>query len=116
MADMENPYEHPDIHNHHDEEYGKIARKKIWRVFWILLILTVLEFVVAFVVGRGMFRNVTFILMTLVKAFYIVASFMHLKDEVKSLVMTILIPLTFVAWMVLAVLMEGGFYDGGWFN
>lgn len=116
MADMENPYEHPDIHNHHDEEHGKKSRKKIWLVFWILLAITVAEFAVAFMVGRGTFRNVTFIVMTLVKAFYIVAEFMHLKHEVKSLIMTVLIPLTFVAWMVLALMLEGGFYNGGWFR
>lgn len=115
MAEMENPYEHPDIHNHHDEDHGKKSRKKIWQVFWILLAITVAEFVVAFVVGRGAFRNITFIVMTIVKAFYIVAEFMHLKHEVKSLIMTILIPMIFVVWMVLALLLEGGFYNGGWF-
>ena len=50
-----------------------------------------------------------------VKAFYIVGTFMHLKDEVKSLIMTILIPLTFVLWLILALLIEGGFYGKGWF-
>ena len=108
-------YNHPDIHTHHDEAHGTAVRKKIWQVFWILLILTVLEFVVAFTVGRGTFRNVTYIVMTLVKAFYIVGSFMHLKDEVKSLIMTILIPMLFILWLILALLIEGGFYNGGWF-
>lgn len=116
MADMENPYEHPDVHLHHDEEYGKKSRKKIWQVFWILLLITVGEFAVAFILPRGAARNITFILMTIVKAFYIVAEFMHLRHEVKSLILTVLIPLTFVVWMVLALLLEGGFYNGGWFG
>lgn len=116
MAGIEDPYQHPDIHNHHDEEHGVSSRKKIWKVFWILLLLTVAEFVIAFVVPRGNFRHATFIVMTLVKAFYIVAEFMHLKHEVKSLITTILIPMLFVAWLVLALLLEGGFYQGGWFG
>ena len=116
MANIEDPYQHPDVHNHHDEEHGVSSRKKIWKVFWILLILTVGEFVVAFTVPRGAFRNWTFIIMTIVKAFYIVGEFMHLRQEVKNLIMTILIPFLFVCWLVLALLLEGGFYQGGWFG
>jgi cytochrome c oxidase subunit 4 len=111
----QSPYTHPDIHTQHDEAAGVATRKKIWTVFWILFILTAIEFVIAFTVPRGAFRNITYIVMTLVKAFYIVGTFMHLKDETKSLIMTILIPLTFVLWLILALLIEGGFYGKGWF-
>ena len=116
MALMDDPNQHPDVHNHHDDAYGVQSRKQIWKVFWILLILTVGEFVVAFAVPRGGLRNWTFILMTVVKAFFIVAEFMHLKHEVKSLVWTILLPIVFVCWLVLALLLEGGFYTNGWFT
>lgn len=109
-------YTHPDIHTSHDEAHGKAVRKKIWQVFWILAAITALEFVIAFVVGRGTFRNVTFIVMTLIKAGYIVGYFMHLKDEVRSLLLTILLPMAFVLWLILALLLEGGFYQGGWFR
>jgi cytochrome c oxidase subunit IV len=111
----QSPYTHPDIHTQHDEAAGVTLRKKIWTVFWILFILTAIEFVIAFTVPRGALRNITYILMTLVKAFYIVGSFMHLKDEVKSMVMTILIPLAFVLWLILVLLIEGTFYGKGWF-
>mgnify|MGYP003687996615 CR=1 FL=1 len=111
----QDPNGHPDIHGHHDEAAGVKSRKMIWKVFWILLALTVIEFVIAFTIGRGTFRNVTFILMTLVKAFYIVAYFMHLKDEIKSLIVTIIVPLVFVCWLILALLIEGSFINGGWF-
>jgi cytochrome c oxidase subunit IV len=111
----QSPYTHPDVHIHHSEEAGVKSRKKIWFVFWLLFGITALEFIIAFTVGRGTFRNVTFIVMTLVKAFYIVAYFMHLRDEVKSMITTILIPLVFVLWLILALLIEGGFYNGGWF-
>lgn len=101
---------------HHDEAAGAAQRKKIWMVFWILFAITALEFIIAFTVGRGTFRNVTFIVMTLVKAAYIVGEFMHLRHEVKSLIMTILIPMLFVVWLIVALLVEGGFYFSGWFG
>lgn len=99
---------------HADDHSGAAQRKKIWQVFWIMFGITALEFVVAFTVERGMLRNLIFILMTLVKAFYIVAEFMHLKHEVRSLILTILIPLVFVCWLILALLVEGNWYGGGW--
>jgi cytochrome c oxidase subunit IV len=102
--------------SHHPADGGAKQRKQIWKVFWILFAITALEFIIAFTVGRGTFRNVTFILMTIVKAAYIVGEFMHLKHEVKSLIMTILIPMLFVVWLIIALLVEGGFYGGGWFG
>jgi len=46
--------------------------------------------------------------MTIVKAFYIVGEFMHLKHEVKSLIWAILIPTVFVVWLLVALIYEGG--------
>jgi cytochrome c oxidase subunit IV len=111
----QSPYDHPDVHLHHDESKGSKIRKKIWQVFWILFAITAVEFIIAFVLDRGAFRNMLFIGLTLVKAGYIVAVFMHLKDEIRSLMMTILIPLAFVLWLILCLLIEGGFYGKGWF-
>jgi cytochrome c oxidase subunit IV len=109
-------YTHPDVHTHHDEAHGVAVRKKIWFVFILLALITAVEFVIAFVMPRGTGRNVLFIGMTLVKAGYIVAYFMHLKDEVRSLMVTILLPMLFILWLILALLIEGSFYGGGWFN
>ena len=84
--------------------------KVIWRTFWILLIVTLLEFVVAFSLPHEYktLRIAIFIAMTIVKAFYIVAEFMHLKHEVKSLIWSIMIPMVFVVWLIIALLVEGG--------
>jgi len=46
--------------------------------------------------------------MTIVKAFYIVGEFMHLKHEVKSLIWMILVPTLFVVWLLVALIYEGG--------
>ena len=81
--------------------------KEIWRTFWILAGITALEFVIAFTMAHGLLRVSIFVGMTLLKAFYIVAEFMHLKVEVKTLIWSIIIPLVFIVWLVVALLMEG---------
>ena len=78
----------------------------IWRVFWILLIITTAEVLLGilkvnetlphFIVydrflGLAWLTHV-FIILTLVKAGYIVLTFMHLGDERKQLRWTILLP------------------------
>ena len=87
------------------EDKAKI--RKIWKVALILGIVTVIEFIFAFTMTRGPLLIGIFVGLTLVKAFYIVSEFMHLKYEVKVLIWSILIPLIFVAWLILALLIEG---------
>ena len=80
----------------------------IWKTFWILLILTAIEFVIAFTMPANTLRVAIFCGMTIVKAFYIVGEFMHLKHEVKSLIWMVLIPTLFVVWLLVALIYEGG--------
>lgn len=83
--------------------------KKLWMVALILLVITILEFTVAFTVPHEMknLRVWTFILMTIIKAAYIVGEFMHLRHESKVLLWSILIPLVFIVWMLVAFVYEG---------
>ena len=83
--------------------------KKLWSVAGILLVITILEFAVAFTVPHEMhtLRVWTFILMTIVKAAFIVGEFMHLRHEAKVLIWSILIPMVFVVWMLVAFVYEG---------
>jgi len=87
----------------------KAKIKKLWTVALILLVITMLEFTVAFTIPHEMhnLRVWTFILMTIVKAAYIVGEFMHLRHESKVLIWTILIPMVFVIWMLVAFVYEG---------
>jgi cytochrome c oxidase subunit 4 len=91
-----------------DENAGAEQRKVIWRTFWILLAITALEFAIAFTIDAGLLKTSIFVGMTIVKAFYIVGEFMHLKHEVKSLIWAILIPCIFVVWLLIALMREGG--------
>lgn len=81
--------------------------KKIWMVALILAVVTGIEFVFAFTMDAGTLRTAIFIGLTIVKAFYIVAEFMHLRHEVKVLIWSILLPMVFVVWMIIALLVEG---------
>ncbi len=95
-------------------EIPKPQTKAIWRVFWILLFITLCEFAVAFLFPPSWhtLKVAIFVGMTIVKAFYIVSEFMHLKGEVKMLLWSILIPTIFVVWFIVALLMEGSsIYD-----
>ena len=83
--------------------------KQIWKVFFILLGITVLEFIVAFTLSHEYetTRVAIFVGMTIIKAAYIVGEFMHLKHEAKVLIWSILIPMVFVVWMLVAFVYEG---------
>ncbi|UBM57271.1 cytochrome C oxidase subunit IV family protein [Marinilongibacter aquaticus] len=93
----------------------KPQTKQLWKVFWILLGVTALEFLIAFTVSANSlsgkwFKIGTFIILTFVKSFYIVGTFMHLKDEVKSMIWSVVLPVIFVIWFLVAlVLLEGGY-------
>ncbi|MGI4874937.1 MAG: cytochrome C oxidase subunit IV family protein [Janthinobacterium lividum] len=94
---------------------GEIAKPNtawIWKTFWILVIITAFEFVIAFTMtsqGLRTFRNSIFIVMTILKAFFIVGEFMHLKHETKSLIWTILVPTSLLVWLVVALVTEGSY-------
>lgn len=82
--------------------------KKLWKIALILGIITAIEFFMAFTMPRGILLYAAFIGLTIVKAFYIVSEFMHLKYEVKALIWSILLPMIFVVWLIIALLAEGG--------
>lgn len=52
------------------------------------------------------FKGVVCIL-TLAKAFYIVSVFMHLGDEIRNMIMTIVVPLMLFIWFIGAFLWDG---------
>ncbi|MBO6659246.1 MAG: cytochrome C oxidase subunit IV family protein [Roseivirga sp.] len=80
----------------------------IWKVALILAVVTGIEYVFAFQMEAGALRNVIFIGLTIVKAFYIVAEFMHLGHEVKGLVYSIILPMIFILWLIMALVnLEG---------
>ena len=93
---------------HGGTEIPKANTGVIWRTFIILSVITGIEFTLAYLMKSGGLRTSIFVGMTLVKAFYIVGEFMHLKHEVKSLIWAISIPVLFIVWLLIALMTEGG--------
>jgi len=98
----------------HAEEHS-FDKKAIWRTFWILLIITVVELALAILEFETGFPpkfllNGVFAILTLAKAFYIIAEFMHLRHEIKNMIMTIALPALLFIWFVIAFLYDGDSY------
>jgi cytochrome c oxidase subunit IV len=69
--------------------------------------LTLVEFVFAFTLPRGFLLYFIFIALTIWKAKYIMMEFMHLGEEAKPLFYSIIVPLIFLVWLVIALVKEG---------
>jgi cytochrome c oxidase subunit 4 len=106
---------HSEITIHH-EPSGSTGR--IWKTFWILLVLTLIElalgFSLYFFAGLPNWMHLLFkgiiCILTLAKAFYIVSIFMHLGDEIRNMVMTVVVPLMLFVWFIGAFLWDGNSY------
>jgi caa(3)-type oxidase subunit IV len=80
---------------------------KVWRPFLILFFITAAEFIVAFTVPKGAFKVTIFVVMTIAKAFYITAYFMHMKFEKVSLAYIIISPMILLMALLAALWYEG---------
>ena len=99
----------------------KSNQTKIWGVLIFLSIVTTIEVVLGIVKPEILMNtflstkliNWIFIILTLVKAYYIAWDFMHLRDETSGLQASIVITLIFlIAYLVFIILDEGNYiYD-----
>ena len=102
------------VHNEepHDEH---LTKNKIVHVLLILLGITAIEFLIALyfvphhVLKQGI-ANPIYVVLTLAKAFYIVAYFMHLKFEKIGMVYTILVPTLFIIGLILVLTNESNYW------
>jgi len=99
----------------HDEEHESMTKGRIWKVFFILLGITCVEFIIAlWLVPKGIIAgniaNPIYIILTLFKAFYIVAYFMHLKFEKMGLIMAIIVPILFIIGLILVLTNESHYW------
>lgn len=81
--------------------------KELWRVFLILLGITIFDFAIYFALDPSGWRNFIFIFFGLVKAYFIVGAFMHMKNEKIALALIILVPIVFIVGLILGLLYEG---------
>ncbi|TXC85044.1 cytochrome C oxidase subunit IV family protein [Luteibaculum oceani] len=101
----------------HGEEAGRKIRKNIIKVTLLLTVITAVEVLVGVFYGRGTVSDTTwfwiklfYIILTLVKAGYIVMSFMHLGDERKNARNVILYPYAlFICYLIFIALTESSY-------
>jgi hypothetical protein len=106
------------FHHHTDEAEFK---RRVRKTTILLSVITIIELGIGlalYTMHKGdapnallvlMFKGVVCIL-TLAKAYYIVSVFMHLGDEIRNMIMTIIVPLLLFVWFIAAFLWDGNAY------
>lgn len=102
---------------HHEDIKSEASKQKVKNIIKVTVWLSIITIVE---VSLGLFchynhvpktiPNIAFIIMTILKAWLIVAVFMHLGDEMKNMVLTVLIPLVLFVWFIIAFLWDGSFW------
>jgi cytochrome c oxidase subunit 4 len=104
-------------HQHSDAEF----RKRVRKTTILLSVITMIELgfgLTIYTMHKGehpsallilMFKGMVCIL-TIAKAYYIVSVFMHLGDEIRNMIMTIVVPLMLFIWFIVAFIYDGNSY------
>jgi len=116
---MQHPaFEEVTFQHHTDDATFK---KKVRNTTILLSIITIIELAIGLIIytmHKGdspnellvlMFKGMVCIL-TLAKAYYIVSVFMHLGDEIRNMIMTIVVPLFLFIWFIGAFIWDGNSY------
>ena len=104
---------------HHTDDAA--FKKRVSKTTWLLSIITIIELGIGFsiyFIHKGENPNALLVLMfkgmvcilTLAKAYYIVSVFMHLGDEIRNMIMTIVVPLLLFVWFIAAFIADGNSY------
>lgn len=100
--------------------------KRIWYVFAILSVITIVEVFLGIIKPPFLHNtdflhlhllNWIFIILTVVKAYYIMWAFMHLEGEKSSFRWSVVAPLVFlIIYLVFILLVEGNYVFGVYHN
>lgn len=108
------------LDSHHSEEAGRAIRRKIWMTTLLLAVITTIEVFLG-IVWKDWFPEAwgmvkwTFIVLTLVKATYIVMTFMHLGDERRNIRAIILLPYAlFILYLLWIAIWESNYIHWLW--
>jgi hypothetical protein len=103
---------------HHD---SKETVRKIIRTTVVLSVITIIELALGYTIfflhkspdfNHALVLAIkgVIVILSLAKAFYIVSVFMHLGDEIRNMIMTIVVPLLLFLWFIGAFLWDGSSY------
>jgi hypothetical protein len=99
----------------------KSNTQKIWGVLILLSIVTTVEVILGIIKPESLMEhflgmkilNWIFIILTIVKAYYITWDFMHMRDETPSLKKMVVWTAVFlICYLVFILLQEGGYIQG----
>ena len=104
-------------HHTDDAEFKRRVRKTTI----LLSVITAIELAIGltiYTIHKGPNPNAYLVLafkgmvciLTLAKAYYIVSVFMHLGDEIRNMIMTIVVPLMLFIWFIGAFIYDGNSY------
>lgn len=104
------------FHAHHGD--SKQVVRKILRTTALLSVITIVELALGYWIfflhkdpnySRGFVLGIkgVIVILSLAKAFYIVSIFMHLGDEIRNMIMTIVVPLLLFVWFIAAFMWDG---------
>lgn len=120
--------------HHHNETYPKhdnhLAlsdadyhhhKSDIWKTTILLSVVTIVEVAFAIWYEKSLIPNygaplwvlrLFLVAMSLFKAAYIMAVFMHVKHETKAFILMITIPFTLFIWMIISFIYDGNDWNG----
>lgn len=97
----------------------KSNQSKIWAVLFFLSVVTIIEVALGIIKPEVLIVNSflsmklinwIFIILTIVKAYYIMWDFMHMRDEVRGLQFSVVVTLSFlIAYLAFILLVEGNY-------
>jgi cytochrome c oxidase subunit IV len=99
--------------------------KRIWTVFGLLSVITIVEVIFGIIKPESLHLNSflglsllnwIFIILTLVKAYFIVYAFMHMEGEKRTLRNSVIYPVIFLVIYLLFILLTEGNYIYGVFK
>ena len=117
---MEHQHTSSEITFHHHTDDADFS-KRIRKTTILLSVITIIELGIGltiYTLHKGEHPNPLLVLMfkgmvcilTLAKAYYIVSVFMHLGDEIRNMIMTVVVPLMLFVWFIGAFLWDGNAY------
>lgn len=105
------------VSEHEGGHDAGMTKGKIWKVFFYLLALTALEFFIALAlvhaghIEKSLMVNVVYIVLTLWKAYYIIAYFMHLKFETFGFILCVSLVFLLIVYLITLLLTEGAYLN-----
>lgn len=117
---MEHTHTSSEVTFHHHTDDAEF-RRRVRKTTILLSVITIIELAIGltiYTIHKGEHPNALLVLMfkgmvcilTLAKAYYIVSVFMHLGDEIRNMIMTIVVPLMLFIWFIGAFLWDGNSY------